>query len=372
MKNNTIKNNPVSTGKDRKTCFSNTWQAPSNIALIKYWGKHGNQLPNNPSLSITLNKAFTTTKFLAVAKDNKDFGNSDISLTYLFEGERVEGFENRIRTFLEKMVPDMPFLAEYDLAIESSNTFPHSTGIASSASSMAALALCLTSLDQHHNGKVLPESDFYRRASYLARLASGSASRSVYGGWVSWGKSESIPDSSDEYASPLTLPAHAMFQKPGVAILVASSAKKSLSSSAGHRLMEQHPFSTQRYAQAHTNLSSLLKAMETGDFERFANIVENEALTLHSLLMTSSPDGMLIKPASLHIIQAVRNFRKSTGTPVCFTMDAGPNVLLIFPNDVREQVIRFIRENLLSFCENGHWLDDGMGDGPVKVEIEKD
>jgi mevalonate pyrophosphate decarboxylase len=83
MNNNTIKNNPVSTGKDGVKGFSAIWQAPSNIALIKYWGKHGNQLPNNPSLSITLNKAFTTTKFQAVTKESKEPGNSSASNIFL-------------------------------------------------------------------------------------------------------------------------------------------------------------------------------------------------------------------------------------------------------------------------------------------------
>lgn len=362
-----MKNRETNKAEIESNCFSAMWQAPSNIALIKYWGKHGNQLPNNPSLSITLNKAYTTTKLEAVKKEIKEPGNSGISLEYLFERERVAGFENRIRTFLEKMAPDMPFLTEYDLTIESSNTFPHSTGIASSASSMAALALCLTSLEQHHTGKELYESDFYKNASNLARLASGSASRSVYGGWVSWGKSEKIPGSSDEFASPLSLPVHPIFQNPGIAILVASSVKKSLSSSAGHQLMEQHPFASQRYVHAHTNLTGLLKAMESGDFENFANIVENEALTLHSLLMTSSPDGMLIKPTSLQIIEEVRKFRKTTGTPVCFTLDAGPNVLLIYPNEAQDKVTEFIEENLTRYCENGRWMDDGMGRGPLNL-----
>lgn len=368
MKNNNMEQRKPLEASDYRKGFSVVWQAPSNIALIKYWGKHGNQLPNNPSLSITLNMAFTTTNFQAVTKESKEPGNSDIILEFLFEGERVAGFENRIRTFLEKMVPDMPFLTEYDLTIESSNTFPHSAGIASSASSMAALALCLTSLEQYHTGNVLPESDFFRRASALARLGSGSASRSVYGGWVSWGKSEAIPGSSDEFASPLSLPVHPIFQNPDVAILVASSTKKSLSSSSGHLLMDRHPFAKLRYEQAHKNLVGLLKAMGTGNFEEFATIVENEALTLHSLLMTSSPEGMLIKPASLEIIEAVRNFRKTTGTPVCFTMDAGPNVLLIYPNEVQYMVTAFIEDNLTRFCENGRWLNDGMGNGPRKGE----
>jgi diphosphomevalonate decarboxylase len=84
MNNNTI-NSSLSSRKDGVKGFSAIWQAPSNIALIKYWGKHGNQLPNNPSLSITLNKAFTTTKFQAVTKESKEPGNSSASNTFLRE-----------------------------------------------------------------------------------------------------------------------------------------------------------------------------------------------------------------------------------------------------------------------------------------------
>ena len=350
------------------TAFETTWQAPSNIAMVKYWGKHGNQLPKNPSLSITLRQAFTETKFRAETRDSNDRSATGISLEYFFEGERVAGFENRVQVFLEKLLHEMPFLPEYHFSVESSNTFPHSTGIASSASSMAALALCLAELEQSHTGRKTDKDEFFRRASYLARLGSGSASRSVYGGWVSWGASEALPGTSDEYASPLQPVVHPIFQQPRVAILVVSSTKKTVSSSLGHKLMDEHPFSGARYLQAHNNLSQLLVAMSAGNFEEFANIVENEALTLHSLLMTSSPDGMLIKPASLQVIQEVRQFRKTTGIPVCFTMDAGPNVLLIYPEQYRNEVMTLINDQLVQLCENGRWLDDGMGPGPLKIQ----
>jgi diphosphomevalonate decarboxylase len=343
-----------------------TWQAPSNIALIKYWGKHGNQLPNSPSLSITLNNAFTITKVKALNKENISENENSINLEYLFEGQRVSGFENRVKVFFEKVLPELPFLSNLNIFVDSSNTFPHSAGIASSASSMAALALCLTELEQQHTGKVLSEKDFYIRASTLARLGSGSASRSVFGGWVSWGKSEAISCSSDEYAMPLTLPVHPVFQNPGVAIMIVNSTPKGISSSKGHQLMDRHPFAHARYQQSHAHLSQLLDILKSGNFELFANIVENEALTLHSLLMTSSPEGMLMKPASLQIIGEVRSFRKITGTPVCFTMDAGPNVFLIYPGDARGKVIPFIEESLVDLCENGRWLDDSMGEGPKK------
>ena len=344
--------------------FETTWKAPSNIALVKYWGKHGNQLPCNPSLSITLKEAFTTTRLAAEYTGNQvtDFGQA---LNFQFEGKDVPGFKNRIVRFLEKLSPELPFLSEYNFFAESSNTFPHSAGIASSASSMAALALCLTELAAFHAGKPAGE-DFFKQASLLARLGSGSASRSLFGGWVSWGSTESIPDSSDEFASPLTLPVHPLFTDPGVAIMVVSSARKPVSSSSGHTLMDSHPFSPARYQQAHTNLAALLKAMESGDFDSFTDIVENEALTLHSLLMTSSPEGLLMKPESLRIIEKVRAFRKETGTKVCFTMDAGPNVLLIYPKEARQQVLPFIQSQLVPVCEDGRWLDDGMGTGPWK------
>jgi diphosphomevalonate decarboxylase len=349
------------------SAFETTWQAPSNIALVKYWGKHGNQLPNNPSLSITMRQAVTTTHFRAepIPPDTREA--TSVSLEYRFEGERVASFENRVKGFLEKLLPELPFLAEYKFKAESSNTFPHSAGIASSASSMATLALCLAELEQKHTRGSLNGEQFLQRASVLARLGSGSASRSIYGGWVSWGASGSIPGSSDEFASPLSTPVHPMFQQPGVAIMVVSSAQKTVSSSSGHTLMNSHPFATARYQQAHDHLSQLLKAIAEGDFETFSGIVENEALTLHSLLMTSSPDGMLMKSSSLKIIEEVRAFRKATGTPVCFTMDAGPNVLLIYPHEHRDAVKTLIDDKLTAICENGRWMDDGMGPGPVQM-----
>lgn len=345
------------------TTFETTWQAPSNIALIKYWGKHGNQLPNNPSLSITLREARTVTRLKA---EPASFLSDEPETEYFFEGQRVEGFEERVRGFLRKILPELPFLTGYRLIAESSNTFPHSAGIASSASSMAALALCLTSLEQVHLGINMTDEEFYRRASVLARLGSGSASRSVYGAYASWGTSGVLSGSSDEYATPFRDRIDPLFDHPGVAILLVSSDRKPVSSSLGHQLMDNHPFSRARYMQAHDHMSQLKTSMETGDFGEFARIVENEALTLHSLLMTSSPEGLLMKPGSLEIIHKVREFRKTTGTPVCFTLDAGPNVLLIYPNQVRERVISFIKDHLTPYCENGKWMDDGMGDGPVE------
>lgn len=348
------------------TYFETKWQAPSNIALVKYWGKHGNQLPNNPSVSITLEKAITSTSLSFSEMRNSGKTGSGVSLEYFFDEQRVPAFEERILGYLENLLPGMPFLSRYHIKANSTNTFPHSAGIASSASSMAALALGLCEADLHFRGETHVDPSFFRKASTLARLGSGSAARSVLGGFVSWGISEHFPGSSDEYATPLPFEPHPVFRKPGVAIMIASSTRKSVSSSLGHRLMEQHPFAQARYQQAHNHLAELMTALRTGDIEKFAHITETEALTLHSLLMTSAPEGLLLKPASLQIIEAVRRFRRESGVPVTFTLDAGPNVLLIYPGENRNSVLPFIEEQLVPMCENGRWMDDRMGDGPHK------
>ena len=117
------------------------WRSPSNIAIIKYWGKHGVQLPRNPSISFTLNNAFTDMTLSYQAKSKPD---GKISLDFEFEErDKIEKFRQKIVAFLETQLPVFPFLIDFDLKIESSNSFPHSAGIASSASSMSALALCL-------------------------------------------------------------------------------------------------------------------------------------------------------------------------------------------------------------------------------------
>ena len=122
-----------------------TWQSPSNIALIKYWGKHGVQLPSNPSLSFTLSECNTTTELFWKE------GEGNIEL--LFNGESKERFTARAREYISSITPRFPYLKEFDLHIDSTNNFPHSAGIASSASAMSSLALCLCSMDELITGK---------------------------------------------------------------------------------------------------------------------------------------------------------------------------------------------------------------------------
>ena len=116
------------------------WRSPSNIALIKYWGKYGNQLPRNASISFTLDAAHTETTLEYGPKMTEKKG---ISVDFLFNGISNKSFAERIEKFLHQLLPIFPFLSQIELTIFSSNSFPHSAGIASSASAMSALALCL-------------------------------------------------------------------------------------------------------------------------------------------------------------------------------------------------------------------------------------
>ncbi len=341
-----------------------SWQSPSNIALIKYWGKHGNQLPCNPSLSMSLNSSVTTT---TLSYNYKGKGKK-VDLEFLFDGKRTQLFEKRVGNYLNNLLKEYPFLTDYHLVIESSNTFPHSSGIASSASAYSALALCVMSLKEICLGDI-DQKEFFKEASDLARLGSGSASRSIYGGYTIWGNVEGFTNYSDEYASPLKSSIHPVFQTFYDAILIVSGENKKVGSSAGHSLMEKHPYAKSRYQQAMEHTIEMIHVLETGDLERFIEIVENEALTLHGLMMSSDPGYILIKSETIEIIEKIRDFRQTKKIPVTFTLDAGPNVHVLYPESYRKEVINFIEDELVVLCDAGQWIDDSTGKGPKLLKI---
>jgi diphosphomevalonate decarboxylase len=338
-----------------------SWRSPSNIALVKYWGKKPVQIPANPSLSMTLSRACT--------KMTLEFGPKEEKpgvpwLEFLFEGKKQEKFEKKIALYLESLFLEYPFLSEYCFKISSSNTFPHSTGIASSASSMSALGLCVADFLSRFSG----ESMRLQEASRLSRMASGSACRSVYGGYVIWGHILNINGTSDDYAVPVPFEVNPVFREMKDAILVVSSKEKEVSSRAGHGLMEGHPYARPRYEMARTNLLDLSNALRSGDLEEFVRITESEALNLHALMMSSHLSYLLFEPDTLNIINAIRRFRKEKTVPVCFTLDAGPNVHMLYPSTNDLIVRKWISEELAEFCENGKWIDDRIGEGPEKLE----
>jgi diphosphomevalonate decarboxylase len=346
------------TGTVKHTHWSK-WKCPSNIALVKYWGKRDFQKPMNPSLSFVLQHAFTETS-VELHKDG------DQKVEFYFEGA-ASSFGERIEKYLNHVSAWLPWVNKYNFRIHSSNSFPHSAGIASSASSFGALALCLAELDFAISGKETNCPEFWQKASELARMGSGSACRSVYGGFAIWGQTQLFESCSDEHAIPLSEGVHQVFYGLRDAILMVDSGTKEVSSSVGHKLMDEHFYQRSRIAQAHENINELYLALLTGDQEKFVAVVENEALSLHAMMMTSNPSFLLLKPNSLELISRIRRFREKTQIPVCFTIDAGPNIHLLYFQENELDVKAFIERELLAFCENRKWIDDGIGNGPERL-----
>ncbi len=336
------------------------WLAPSNIALVKYWGKSGLQIPANPSLSMTLKNARTETRVSVTPSSRRE-------ILFKFENQEKPEFLPKIETFLERISEFCPWVNKAAFSINSTNTFPHSSGIASSASSMAALALSVTEIDFSLSGMTDESPEFLNTASFLARLGSGSASRSVYPGYALWGEHRDFDESSDEFAIPFQSKIHPQFQNMNDDILIVNPASKSVSSSAGHSLMDKHDFGQSRIKQAAFRTKKMISALETGDMDAFIQLTEQEAFTLHALMMSSEKPFTLLAPESLSIISAVQDFRKQTDLPVCFTLDAGPNVHILYPEKDATTVKRFIKSTLSPHCHNGFYLEDQTGEGPKKL-----
>ena len=339
-----------------------TFSAPSNIALVKYWGKKKNQIPANQSISFTLNNCKTITSVGFELKKN----TTGFSFDLLFEGKPKEDFKPKIEKFLERIEHYLPFLKNYHLTIDTQNTFPHSSGIASSASGMAALAMNFMALEKKLN-PAMTDDYFYRKASFLARLGSGSACRSIKGSVVIWGEHAAIAGSSDLFGVAFDGVLHANFKKYQDTILLVDKGEKQVSSTVGHDLMHNHPYAEKRFEQAGENLSKIKTILESGNLPDFVQIVESEALTLHAMMMTSMPYFILMKPNTLAIINKIWKFRNETQIQVCFTLDAGANVHVLYPKNDIEKVMQFIVNELVAHCQNGQYICDEIGVGSMQI-----
>ena len=339
-----------------------TWSSPSNIALVKYWGKKENQIPANPSISFTLDACKTTTKLTYSKKESDNSFSFDVFL----DDKVQEDFKPKIKTFFKRIEVYLPFLKDYHFIIKTKNSFPHSSGIASSASGMSALSLCLMSIEKDLNSEISDEY-FNKKASFLARLGSGSACRSIEGDLMVWGKHKDITNSSDLFGVKYPFKVHDNFKNYHDTILLVDKGEKQVSSTVGHNLMHNHPFAEQRFAQAHENLSKLISIFKEGNLNAFIEIVESEALTLHAFMMTSMPYFILMKPNTLEIINRIWRFRQDTGLHICFTLDAGANVHILYPEKEAEAIYEFIKTELVAYCQNGHYICDRIGFGANQI-----
>lgn len=336
------------------------WRCPSNIAIVKYWGKYGIQIPRNASFSFTLSNAHTET-FVNYSKQP----NNKISVDFLFEGKENQAFADKIISYFKSIEPYIPILKDFHFKIESSNSFPHSSGIASSASAMGALALCICSIEADIFG-ISHDEELRQKASFLARLGSGSASRSLIPLFSTWGVHPNIPDSSDLFASQRE-GLHPIYETFHDDILIVSPKEKSVSSSAGHALMDNNVYASSRYKQANDRVANLLEVMKTDDVFAFGKIAEDEAMTLHALMMCSNPSYVLLEPGTLHMINEIRAFREESKIPIFFTLDAGPNIHLLYPNSVKDDADKFINDRLIQFTDNNVVIKDIVGHGPKRL-----
>ncbi|GGH35696.1 diphosphomevalonate decarboxylase [Mangrovimonas yunxiaonensis] len=344
-----------------------TWESPSNIALIKYWGKRDQQIPENPSISFTLSacKTITTVDY------EKKATAEDFSFEVFLNDEKKADFKPKIETFFKRIEGYVPFLKHYHFTIKTQNTFPHSSGIASSASGMSALALCLMSIEKALSN-IQDESEaaseyFNRKASFLARLGSGSACRSVAGDLVVWGQTQSIAGSSNLFGVKYPYSVHKNFKEYQDTILLIDKGEKQVSSTLGHELMYGHPYAEARFSQAHDHMEMLKTILKTGDLQAFIDLIESEALTLHAMMMTSNPYFILMKPHTLEVINLIWKFREETGLHVGFTLDAGANVHVLYPKAEKDLVLEFIEAELAAYCKDEAYICDTVGLGAQQV-----
>jgi diphosphomevalonate decarboxylase len=344
------------------------WRSPSNIAIVKYWGKKPLQIPANPSISFTLDKVYTETSVELIETKNKKKDLPEIE--FLFEGKPKPEFLAKITNLVKLALESKEFegLKDFKLIIQSQNNFPYGTGIASSASSMSALALCLCELNAKIEGKTLSEDTFLSIASFWSRMGSGSACRSVFGGFVEWGKHAEITGSNDLFAIPLQN-IHTDFQTICDSVLIIDSGEKQVSSSKGHDLLNKHWYASKRYEEGFQNTSLLYNALQEGNLEEFGILAEKEALSLHAMMLTSNPGYFLIKPNTLFVLEKIRQFRFETGLPIYFTMDAGPNVHLLYFEKDASIVKNWIQNELSQYCFENSVFHNKLGKGAENLAI---
>ncbi|MEP7197010.1 MAG: diphosphomevalonate decarboxylase [Saprospiraceae bacterium] len=329
------------------------WRSPSNIAIIKYWGKFALQLPMNPSLSFTLAKCCTETQI--------EFVKGTGEVQFLYDGKLNPKFQAKVDVFLKRL--DLDFLNNFKLTIDSKNNFPHSAGIASSASAMSALSLCITEIEGNYE---LNSEEFQRISSYRSRLGSGSACRSIYPKAAIWGQIVQVPEASNEFAINWSNELHEEFIDIQDWIVMVNKNEKSVLSSIGHDLMQNHPYRYSRIEQAKNNLLRLINALKIGDWTEFILVCEEEALSLHALMMSSKPGYILLEPESIRIIKAICRLREEKKIPVCFTIDAGPNIHILFSKKHTEFMNSWMNSEFGEYMNSDRVIFDQIGMGPTK------
>lgn len=324
--------------------------APSNIALIKYWGKSDaqNQWPANDSISMTLSKSFS--KASAFVNDLPE----DV---FYFNDQRLRADE----PFAEKTFQHLRRLKNYlqvdsNFTLSTKNSFPASCGIASSASSMAAITLAVLAaqLDRSSLDNLYEELGI-QQISNLARLGSGSACRSLLGGYVHWKKNSNAHSQSIE-----RLATSEDLELCDIITLVSKEGKK-VSSTEAHRSAWSSPLFLPRLAGLPARLKALQDFLQNGHFYPLAELAEQEAIDLHAIAMSSVPSIRYMTEDSSQIMAWVRFQRQHHGLPAFFSLDAGPNVHIL----CKKKDLELVHSQLLSNFKGLEVLIDSLGSGPT-------
>ncbi len=296
--------------------------ANPNIAFIKYWGNRDNDLrvPANGSISMNLDSLETQTSVI--------FQESLKSDVVKING-KTAGSKAAARVI--KMLDEVRILAGIKLFanVVSQSNFPIGAGIASSASAFAALALAST----RAAGLLLDEADLSR----LARRSSGSACRSVPGGFVEWNQGTGDADS---YAASIASPQSWDLVD---CIAIISSDQKSIGSTEGHELAPTSPLQEARVSDAPRRLDICRHAIFSRDFEALSEIVELDSNLMHAVMMTSSTPLFYWQPSTLVVMQEIRKAR-AKGMPVCYTIDAGPNIHVICSGSIAKETVKMVED----------------------------
>lgn len=300
-------------------------RAHTNIALIKYWGKADEALiiPMNNSLSVTLDRFYTETRVTFDEKLTED--------QLILNGEAVNAKESaKIQRYME-MIRKEAGISEHAL-IESENFVPTAAGLASSASAYAALAgACNEALQLGLSDKDL---------SRLARRGSGSASRSIYGGFAEWEKGN-----DDETSFAHRVEADGWENELAMVFVVINNKSKKVSSRSGMSLTRD----TSRFYQywldnVEPDLKEIKEAIAQKDFKRMGEVIEANGLRMHATNLGAQPPFTYLVPESYNAMRIVHECREAE-LPCYFTMDAGPNVKVLIEKKNQQAIVnKFLQE----------------------------
>jgi diphosphomevalonate decarboxylase len=304
--------------------------AHPNIALIKYWGNRDQvlRLPSNPSLSMNMGGLSTTT---TVEFDSSLTADVVVLGSRTITGpgrERVVRLLDRVRAKTSEVLRSASEVLTLYARVDSRNEFPAGAGLASSASGFAALAVAASAAA----GLSLSEADLSR----LARLGSGSACRSIPGGFVEWTTGD---DDRSSYAYSIAPAEH--WDLHDVVALV-DLGHKAVGSTEGHAVADTSPLQGARIASVPDRLAKARSAVIDRNFAALAEVVELDSLMMHAVMITSSPVLMYWQPATIAVMQAVIDWRRE-GLPACTTIDAGPNVHVLCPASATLEVANRLR-----------------------------